>query len=765
MGQAIFSYKANDGQRDSETVSVVTINVINYNRKPLAHAGPNQEALSGTLVTLDGSGSSDFENEALTYRWELPTKPMTSRSQLANPHSVTPAFITDRDGTYIARLVVNDGNLDSRPSEVTITVTGEANAAPTLSVIASPQTIEMGTELRLTLSGSDTDANDTLAFLATGLPENSRLDGGTGKFRFQPSPSQVGDHTVTFMVTDGQQTHSQDVVFRVQAAAPNQVTALKSRVLDAQEFSEGRTVPLPGVRISVEDSTVTATSDANGYFTLSNIPHGAKIVSLDATGLRASNGYHYANFKGRLKIVQNVLNRPYRDYMLPLVNPVHISMVNPASSTVVNNNDIGVSMTVPTGTAKNPDGTMYRGPLSISTVPINATPRELPDVLRPSFLITLQPVNVRFETPVPITFPNTDNLAPETLVDLFSLSERGGFEKVGIGRVSMDGRIISIIDGGIRSTTWHFIIPMVPNFNGNSNGNGGDDNDNNGGSNNCNGSIICVATGTLREEHQFPDVTISGRLVNLNLAYTNTNSLQYITLNSIYEYGPVMSSSGSGLGFGRPTGLMSVSFGLSGRITPEVFFDTRNISSNESFAIGQQINTEGIKTGIYRLTTRLKIFSEDLADPAGRISIRMTENHSYHPIISPKTEFGMGWRLKELHSLHGINGELDASHERVMLLLDNFRYLVFKRNSDGSYTSPKGDYSTLEAIPAPVGGFLRKTKMGETYVFNSEGSLLGWVDRYGKANNRGRNPRYRGPPAQIRTYSLKYSAPTLGYAA
>ena len=53
IGQAIFSYQTNDGQRDSEMVSVVTINVINYNRRPLAHAGPNQEALSGALVTLD----------------------------------------------------------------------------------------------------------------------------------------------------------------------------------------------------------------------------------------------------------------------------------------------------------------------------------------------------------------------------------------------------------------------------------------------------------------------------------------------------------------------------------------------------------------------------------------------------------------------------------------------------------------------------------------------------------------------------------------
>ena len=71
-------------------------------------------------------------------------------------------------------------------------------------------------------------------------------------------------------------------------------------------------------------------TDTNGEFTISGIPHGAQIVSLDATGLTASNGHQYANFKGRLKILPNVLNRPHRNYMLPRVNPDHISMVNPA---------------------------------------------------------------------------------------------------------------------------------------------------------------------------------------------------------------------------------------------------------------------------------------------------------------------------------------------------------------------------------------------------------------------------------------------------
>ena len=759
IGQVVFSYKANDGQRDSETVSVVVINVVYYNTKPMADAGSNQDTLSGVLVTLDGSGSSDPEGETLTYHWELPTRPLASRAQLANPHSVDPVFITDRDGIYIARLIVNDGKLDSLPSEVTITVTGESNEAPVLSTITSPQTIEMGTELRFTLSGSDTDTNDSLTFLATNLPENSRLDGATGKFRFTPSPSQVEDHTVTFTVTDGQESHSQDVVFTVEAAEADQVTALKSRVLDGNAYSAGEVVPISGVTISVEGSTVTTTTDANGEFTISGIPHGAQIVSLDATGLTASNGHQYANFKGRLKILPNVLNRPHRDYMLPRVNPDHISMVNPARATTVSNSDIGVSMTVPAETVMSSDGTMYSGPLSISMVPIDATPRELPEEFNPSLLITLQPVGMSFTTPVPITFPNTDNLAADTLLDLFSLSERGGFEKVGLGIVSSDGQTISIVEGGIRSTTWHFTSVSTPSFSGISSGSGGggspsDSGDGNGDGNgdpgdvtedvvmdsdinntevsNCEGSFICVSTGALREEHSLPSFSISGLRNSSTLAYANTNSLQSLTLIPIYKYQTRRVRVGGAVFRNvveSPPRSMGMSFELEGRVTPEVFFNTTPIVGGGGlapFTSSHHLNTEGLKTGVYEVTARLNLISGS----GTNISRRMRKNRFYYPVISPETEFGMGWRLKELQSLHGMNGELDASHKRVMLVLDNFRYLVFRRNSDGSYTSPKGDYSTLKALPAPFNGFLRETKEGETYVFDSEGALIGKTDRY-----------------------------------
>ena len=44
----------------------------------------------------------------------------------------------------------------------------------------------------------------------------------------------------------------------------------------------------------------------------------------------------------------------------------------------------------------------------------------------------------------------------------------------------------------------------------------------------------------------------------------------------------------------------------------------------------------------------------------------------------------------------------------------------------------KGIYSTFRALPAPLGGFVRQTREGEIYAFDSRGLLAGKVDRYGR---------------------------------
>jgi len=88
---------------------------------PLANAGENLAATVGEAVFLDGSDSSDPDFQSLTYSWVLTTVPASSASRLVNATSITPSFIPDIEGIYIARLVVNNGQLDSAADTVRIT--------------------------------------------------------------------------------------------------------------------------------------------------------------------------------------------------------------------------------------------------------------------------------------------------------------------------------------------------------------------------------------------------------------------------------------------------------------------------------------------------------------------------------------------------------------------------------------------------------------------------------------------------------------------
>lgn len=107
----------NDGFVDSEP-DEVTVSFTNV--KPVADAGENQAVWVGTMVNLDGSGSSDANGDELTYNWNLVSIPGGSTAELANPTSVQSSFVADLPGEYIVSLVVNDGFENSDPANVTI---------------------------------------------------------------------------------------------------------------------------------------------------------------------------------------------------------------------------------------------------------------------------------------------------------------------------------------------------------------------------------------------------------------------------------------------------------------------------------------------------------------------------------------------------------------------------------------------------------------------------------------------------------------------
>jgi len=121
-GQASFSYTISDGNGGTATAAV-SVAVSPVNDTPIANAGASQTVRMRDVVTLNGTGSSDVDGNPLTYSWSLTTMPAHSKAALSSATSPSPTFTADKAGTYVARLVVNDGTVNSAPATVTITAT------------------------------------------------------------------------------------------------------------------------------------------------------------------------------------------------------------------------------------------------------------------------------------------------------------------------------------------------------------------------------------------------------------------------------------------------------------------------------------------------------------------------------------------------------------------------------------------------------------------------------------------------------------------
>ena len=102
--------------------SAVTWSFTTTHLPPVAHAGPNQDALIGSTVTLDGTASSDPEGEPLTYLWtQIRGADVTGGTGvLTGPTpSFTAPILPDR---LDFDLTVSDGELTSVADRVRIDV-------------------------------------------------------------------------------------------------------------------------------------------------------------------------------------------------------------------------------------------------------------------------------------------------------------------------------------------------------------------------------------------------------------------------------------------------------------------------------------------------------------------------------------------------------------------------------------------------------------------------------------------------------------------
>ena len=254
-------------------------------------------------------------------------------------------------------------------------------------------------------------------------------------------------------------------------------TDVFGRVIASEQDSEGNDVPLEGVTLRVEGfQDFFAVTDANGDFTLEDVPAPIFFVLIDGSTTTfiggepvPENGYFptlgkpFHSVPGQA-VALEMEGEPF-DIHLPFILNSAIHEITPGEAMTVSlpveqtegNPDLAlVSLTIPADSLINFDGTPGTQ-VGVFQVASDRLPAPLPGGLTHTFDVTVQADAGNFNEPAPITFPNTDGLAPGEKSFLMSFDHfKGEWIIVGTMTVSEDGLTVTSDPGvGVRAPGWH----------------------------------------------------------------------------------------------------------------------------------------------------------------------------------------------------------------------------------------------------------------------------------------------------------------------
>jgi len=238
----------------TQNVGLAEIEVWGWNalnRAPVSDAGDDASALAGAAFTLDGSGSSDPDGDALTYAWTQVGPPAVS---LTGAGTAKPSFTPTTPGDHTFELVVSDGKLSSTD---TVVVSVAQNQPPVADAGAD---LAGHTGKTVTLDGSgSSDPNGaalTYAWTQVGATPASVTLSGANSVAPTFVPAQAGTYTFRLTVGDGT-TSATDTVDVVVELTPN-VAPVANAGAD-QTVAPGAVVTLDGSGSSDADPGTTLT--------------------------------------------------------------------------------------------------------------------------------------------------------------------------------------------------------------------------------------------------------------------------------------------------------------------------------------------------------------------------------------------------------------------------------------------------------------------------------------------------------------------------
>jgi RHS repeat-associated protein len=424
--------------------------------------------------------------------------------------------------------------------------------------------------------------------------------------------------------------------------------------------------------------------------------------------------------------VDNVILRPI---YLPKLDVAGGTTIDPNQDTMVQQEIAPGEMAtleVAAGTLQNRDDTMFDGLLSITEVPRALTPAALPANLLPDTVVTIQPADMVFTQPAPLTFPNRSGWPPGTEMDLWSINPvTGEFDDVGDGRVSSDGLRIETISGGVRNSSWHFFARLVEAVSNMLSKTQNIDE-------NCPSCIasekvnsqVELHSGAIIETHELVTYSSLGATRGLTLRYDSANAdpqpILHFGFDNAVGDGRMLAAN---LTFTRG-GLSMLVDGYSGAGLSEGGFHFWQLpSGTNTIEAALQGDLASSPTGVYDYTLKQGLL---LRAASGALTGTLSESSGSVTVVNDiNSQFGAGWQLGGLQ-------RLVENPDGSILLIDGggltLRFMPPAAAGE-SYNSPSGDFTTL--IKNADGSYSRTLTDQTVYEFNAAGLLQTVSDRLG----------------------------------
>jgi subtilisin family serine protease/PKD repeat protein len=247
-----------------------------FNHKPVANPGGPYTGFPEQAIAFDGTGSTDAENDALTYRWDF-----GDGTTATGP---TPTHTYAVKGTYTVTLTVSDGIHDSLP----VTTTAMAQNRPPVAAMTGPATGLRAYAVHFDTSGSYDPDGDII--------ERRLIDWGDGTpvtdFGRLVDAYHVynvlGTFTITFRAGDAQAESApvtRTVTIQNQPPIANAgidytVTSRSKAILAASQVSDpdGTIVQTQWRQVSGQTVTIVDANTSYAYFYTPNVKGGSQLI-------------------------------------------------------------------------------------------------------------------------------------------------------------------------------------------------------------------------------------------------------------------------------------------------------------------------------------------------------------------------------------------------------------------------------------------------------------------------------------------------------